>query len=178
MVIVGIDPGLNATGYGSIRTEGRRVHFIAAGDIRPPRSRPLAERLQHLHLALAELLSAQRPDVVVLEMVYTHQSYVNTAALMAHARGIACLVTQQHRVPLMEYSPARVKKALTGRGAASKDQVAQMVTQWLGIRDPAWSYDATDALALAIAHTHMMGQPQMRSDRAQRTTSLARHLLA
>jgi crossover junction endodeoxyribonuclease RuvC len=171
MVILGIDPGLNATGYGAIAVEGRLASLITAGDIRPPRGRPLPERLHYLHAALAQILNSQHPDAVVLEMVYTHQSYVNTAALMAHARGVACLATQQQAIPLVEYPPARVKKALTGRGAASKDQVAQMVTQWLGVCDPAWSHDATDALALAIAHAHMVGQPQMTTVRTPRTAS-------
>lgn len=162
MVILGIDPGLNATGYGAVTADGRRLRLVTAGDIRPPSGRPLPERLQHLHRALSELLDRQRPDAVVLEMVFTHERYLNTAARMAHARGVACLAAQQHRVSLIEYPPARVKKALTGRGSATKAQVARMVAQWLGTTDSSWSFDATDALALAIAHAHMAAQPQRR----------------
>ena len=159
-VILGIDPGLNITGYGAISLAGRDVQIIAAGDIRPPRSKSLPERLEFLHRALTDLIAREHPQTVVLEMVFTHERYLNTAAKMGHARGIACLVAQQHHVPLVEYPPARIKQALTGRGAASKEQVARMVAQWAGCRDAAWSLDATDALALAIAHAQMQGQHQ------------------
>ncbi len=154
-IILGIDPGLNSTGYGAIAADGRELHFMSAGDIRPPKGKPLAERLDFLHQALTQLIARQHPTTLVLEMIFTHQRYANTAARMGHARGIVCLVAQQHQVPLIEYPPARIKKALTGRGAASKDQVARMVIRWIGCHDPRWSFDATDALALAIAHAQM-----------------------
>jgi len=158
MIILGIDPGLNVTGYGAITAQGRQIQLITAGDIRPPRRQPLAERLRYLHEALDALLARQRPDAAVLEMVFTHQDYVSTAALMAHARGVACLAVQQHGVALIEYPTARVKQALTGHGGATKQQVARMVAQWVGGSEASWSFDATDALALAIAHAHMRGQ--------------------
>ena len=158
MVILGIDPGLNATGYGAIAAEGRRFSLIMAGDIRPPKQQSLSQRLAFLHQALTELLARAHPETVVLELVFTRERYANTAALMGHARGVACLAAQQYGVPVIEYPPARIKQAVTGKGAASKDQVARMVTQWMGVRDPEWSYDATDALALAIAHAHMQTQ--------------------
>jgi len=100
------------------------------------------------------LMQRHRPRAVVLEKIFTHHAHVTTAALMAHARGVACLVTQQHGLPLAEYLPTHVKKSLTGSGAASKDQVARMVGQWLNHLEPSWSRDATDALALAIVHAH------------------------
>ena len=152
---MGIDPGLHRTGYGVIDAQGRQYALVAAGDVRPPLREALAHRLDVLHRALAELLTQYHPEVVVLEMLYTHQQHVTTAALMAHARGMACLAAEQHGLPLVEYSPNRVKKAITGHGTAGKEQVARMVAQWLGQRDASWSFDATDALALAIAHAQM-----------------------
>ena len=163
MVILGIDPGLNVTGYGAIEASGRQVQFLAAGDIRPPPRQPLPQRLAFLYKALSKLVGQQHPQTIVLEMVFTHSRYVSTAAKMAHARGVACLVAEQHGVVLVEHPPARIKKALTGRGAASKDQVARMVAQWIGMYDPTWSFDASDALALAIAHAHMQGQYHLQS---------------
>jgi len=118
----------------------------------------LAQRLGVLHAALTTLLAQHQPEAVVLEMLYTHQQHVTTAAIMAHARGIACLATEQRGIPLIEYSPNRVKQSITGHGTASKEQVARMVAQWLGQRDASWSFDATDALALAIAHAQMAPQ--------------------
>ena len=155
MIVLGVDPGLNATGYGLMQVEADQLSLITAGDIRPPKREPLAVRLQCIHDELSRLIAQHHPATMVLEMVFTHQSYVTTAALMAHARGVACLAAQQHGLTLAEYPPARVKKALTGNGNASKAQVARMVGQWLGRDDPSLSSDATDALALAIAHVHM-----------------------
>jgi crossover junction endodeoxyribonuclease RuvC len=152
---MGIDPGLNRTGYGVIEADGRRYAVVAAGDIRPPAAGTLAHRLDALHRALTGLLTQHRPEVVVLEMLYTHQQHITTAAILAHARGMACLAAEQHGIPLIEYPPNRVKQSITGHGTATKEQVARMVAQWLGQRDASWSFDATDALALAIAHAQM-----------------------
>lgn len=161
MTILGIDPGLGATGFGVIDAEDPRgLRLIRAGDLRPPRQEPLGERLRVLHSGISQLISRHHPAVVVLEQLFIHHAHVTTAALMAHARGVACLAVQEHGLPLAEYPPTDVKKALTGNGQASKEQVARMVGQWLGASDASWSADATDALALAIAHAH--------ADRARR----------
>ena len=159
MVILGIDPGLAATGYGIIEAQADRMRLIAAGDIRPPQAAPLAERLSVLHAAMAELITGHRPDVAVLEKIFTHHAHVTTAALMAHARGVVCLAVQQQGMTLAEYLPTHIKKSLTGRGRASKEQVARMVSQWVHV-DAAWSSDATDALALAIVHALALAQHQ------------------
>src|SRR3990167_6256459 len=116
MTIVGVDPGLRATGYGVIDHDRNQLQFVTAGDIRPPTKHLLASRLKFLHDALSQIISRYHPTTMVLEMVFTHQSYVATAA---------------------------------------KSQVARMLGQWLGRDDTALSSDATDALALAIAHVHM-----------------------
>ncbi len=154
MIILGIDPGLNATGYGIIETGPERLRAVIAGDIRPPAKQPLTERLAVIHRELSALISRHRPAVAVLEKIFTHHSYVTTATLMGHARGVACLAAQEHGLLLAEYPPTQVKKSLTGSGAASKDQVSRMVGQWLASHDPSWSADATDALALAIVYAH------------------------
>ena len=153
MIILGVDPGLGATGYGLI-TSSESLHVITAGDIRPERTLALAERLAIIHDGLSDLIRRHHPDTVVLEKLFTHQRHVTTAALMAHARGVSCLVAQEHGLPLAEYPSTQVKKSVTGNGMASKEQVARMVSQWLKHSDPSWSFDATDALALAIVHAH------------------------
>jgi len=158
MVILGVDPGLHATGYGIIETLPLHLRLIAAGDIRPPKTSPLPERLRIIHDTLSQLISRYRADTLVLEKLFTHHQHVTTAALMAHARGVACLTAQEHGVPLAEYPPTHVKKSLTGSGHASKEQVARMVGHWLRGADPSWSSDATDALALALVHAHTARQ--------------------
>ena len=161
MIILGVDPGLNATGYGIIEMDGKHPRVLSAGAICPPRRQALARRLEFLHHELTTLIARYRPVIMVLEMLFTHHTYVNTAALMAHARGVACLAAQEHGLALAEYPPARIKKALTGNGNASKAQVARMVGQWLKADDPSLSADATDALALALAHTQMEARPRL-----------------
>jgi crossover junction endodeoxyribonuclease RuvC len=158
MVILGVDPGLNATGYGVIEALERSLRVITAGDIRPPKTRLLAERLECLHAELSRLIRSYHPETVVIEKLFTHHAHVTTAALMAHARGMACLAAQEHGLPLAEYPPTQVKKSLTGNGHASKEQIARMVGQWVGHADDSWSTDATDALALAIVHAHVGSQ--------------------
>ena len=155
MIILGLDPGLNATGYGVILARDSEARFIAAGTLRPPARHPLSRRLLFLYDGLANVIDSHHPTTVVLEAVFIHHDYLTTAALMAHARGVACLLSAQHKIELVEYLPTRIKKALSGYGRASKEQVARVVGQWLGVRDPSWSSDATDALALAIAHAHI-----------------------
>ena len=158
MVILGIDPGLTATGYGILEANGRALRVIAAGDIRPPRQQPLSERLGCIRAALSELISRHHPETVALEKLFTHHGHVTTAALMGHARGAACLAAHDHGLPLAEYPPTQVKKSVTGNGHASKEQVARMVGRWLHHADASWSPDATDALALAIVHAHAQQQ--------------------
>lgn len=160
MIILGIDPGLSATGYGLIRAEPGGCALEAAGAVRPSARLPLAERLRRLHEGLGRVIDAHRPALTVLEALFVHHAHLTTAALMGHARGVACLVSAQFGVPVVEYLPTRVKKAVTGRGHASKDQVARAVGIWLGGGlDPAWPSDTTDALALAIAHAHISQAP-------------------
>ncbi|MBI4598469.1 MAG: crossover junction endodeoxyribonuclease RuvC [Candidatus Omnitrophica bacterium] len=158
MVILGIDPGLNATGFGIIETIADRLHVKAAGEIRPPRGKPLAERLSAIHGRLLALMATHRPDTAVIEKIFTHHGHVTTAAMMGHARGVACLAAQTQGIPLVEYPSTQVKRAVTGNGHASKEQVGRMVGQWIDRADPSWSADATDALALAIAHAHAVTQ--------------------
>ena len=160
MIILGIDPGLNSTGYGIIRAESGRCSLEAAGAIRPSARQPLPQRLHQLHAGLSRIIDTHRPELAVIEALFVHHQYLTTAALMAHARGVACLVSAQFSVPLVEYLPTRIKKALTGHGSASKEQVAKAVDLWIGGGiDSRWPSDTTDALALAIAHAHISRVP-------------------
>ena len=177
--ILGVDPGLHATGFGVVETQGAQVKILVAGDIRPPARDPLARRLEAIHKELDVLLQRWKPRALVLEKVFTHYKHVTTAAMMAHARGVACLVAEQRGVELIEYPATRIKKCITGRGHASKLQVAGMIERWARRTDPrspagrsgrengvpsnleeSWSFDATDALALAITHAQMEGKHQ------------------
>ena len=157
-MILGVDPGLTATGYGVLEADGSSLRIMTAGELRPRRTEPLPERLGFIRVGLVKLIKRYRPEIVVLEKIFTHHAHVTTAAMMGHARGAACVAAQECGLMLAEYPSTQVKKSLTGNGHASKDQVARMVSHWLNHHDPGWSSDATDALGLAIVHVHHMSQ--------------------
>jgi len=155
MVILGIDPALTVTGYGVIQT-GAKVSLVEAGVIATSAKEKLAGRLNKIYRAISKLIIDTNPDVVVLEKLYAHYRHPTTAYLLGQARGVIVLACATQNVALVEYAATRVKKAIVGKGLASKHQVQRMVAATLQIsRVPKYT-DVTDALALAIAHNHIM----------------------
>ena len=167
-MIVGVDPGLHATGYGVIRVDADRLVLLDDGVARPVPRAPLGQRVLHLFDELTRVVRSAHPEAMVLESLYIHYEHITTAAMMAHARSVACLVSAQHGVPLIEFLPTRVKKAVTGYGYASKEQVARAVSRWLDIDVDGWPADQTDALALAIAYAHAGDVPSSLRGRTAR----------
>ena len=152
MRILGIDPSLNSTGYGVIEYAGGRMRLVEGGVIAPGRRRNLEERLADLQRSLGDVIAAFHPHVMVVEEVFSRTAYPRTAIMMAHARGALICAAALAQTPIVHYSATAVKLALVGRGGASKQQVASMVVQALGLRRSPRPADVTDALALAIAH--------------------------
>lgn len=152
MRILGLDPSLNITGYGVVHWDGARLRLIEGGVIQPSRAATLSQRLCELQRGLEDVLSALRPDVVVVEEIFSRTAYPRTAILMAHARGALVCAAAVRDVPVFDYSATAVKRALVGNGLASKEQVAAMVVEVLRLRRRPSPADVTDALALAIAH--------------------------
>ena len=155
MRILGIDPGLSITGYGLIETNRRKFRLIEAGLIRTSPKQKIQERLFKIHRNLIEIIDEYRPSVLVLEKLYSHYRHPTTALLMGHARGIICLASSQKGVPLVSYPATRIKKAVVGRGHASKEQIGGMVKSLLGLKSMPQSSDITDALAVAISHAYI-----------------------
>jgi crossover junction endodeoxyribonuclease RuvC len=150
---MGIDPGLNCTGYGVIdRLPDGRCLLVEGGAVRTPASAPLAQRLQALHEGIAEALAELTPELVVVESLYSKYRHPGTAILMGHARGVIYLAIQNRSLPVEAYPASQVKRALTGTGRAGKDQVAAMVCRLLGLAEAPQPNDVTDALALALCH--------------------------
>jgi crossover junction endodeoxyribonuclease RuvC len=149
-VILGIDPGLQRTGWGVILCEGARVSWIAHGVVAPPAAAPLAERLGFLARGIAEVLETYRPVEAAVEEVFMAKN-AQSALLLGHARGATLAVLSQNDVQVSEYATRRIKKALVGTGSAEKDQVAFMVRRLLP-QSGSVSADAADALAAAICH--------------------------
>lgn len=152
MRILGVDPGLGITGYGLIETSKDNFRLIEAGAIRVPHNLPIQDRLNKIYKNLIELISEHRPEVMALEEIYSHYKHPTTSILMGHVRGIACLASAQAKIPLFNYPSTRIKKAIIGRGNASKLQIQKMVQFLLKLKEIPRSTDTSDALALAIAH--------------------------
>lgn len=157
MRFLGIDPGLNTTGYGIIEVDSGRLRFIHAGCIATSSKKSLEARLLKIHSEVTQIIKRAALDAVVLEKLYAHYKHPVTACLLGHARGIICLACAQNNVPLFEYAATRVKKSISGMGHASKLQIQHMVLHELALASAdAIPLDATDALSLAIAHSHIM----------------------
>jgi crossover junction endodeoxyribonuclease RuvC len=147
---VGLDPGLERTGYGALSAAGGRPRVREAG-VLVTRSRDgLAGRLLDLHRDIETLLRDLRPDVVVLEDLFVHHAFPRTALVLGHARGVIMLAAAAAGVRVIELPPGAVKRAVAGSGRASKTQMQRAVRTLLGVRGLANTH-AADALALAYA---------------------------
>jgi crossover junction endodeoxyribonuclease RuvC len=148
VIVLGVDPGTAALGYGILERNGalRAVDF---GCLTTAPDRTLPERLLAIHDGLAELIELHRPDVLVVERVFFSRN-VQTALAVGHARGVVLLAAAQAGLPVREATPSEVKAAVAGHGAAGKGEVARMVQRILTMAEPPTPDDAADALAVAI----------------------------
>jgi crossover junction endodeoxyribonuclease RuvC len=153
MVILGIDPGTAATGYGVVARRGGRLVALDGGVIATSASRPLEARLATLHAELAELLAEHRPEAMAVESVYFGRN-VRTALAVGHARGVALLAAGQRGLAVFAYTPQQVKGAVCGSGRAEKGQVQRMVQSLLSLPSPPEPDHAADALAVAVCHAN------------------------
>ena len=166
MIIFGIDPGSDRTGYGCVETDGSRHRLVTCGAIRTSASSTFPEKLLVIHSRLTTLLSECRPDTVAIENVF-HAVNARSALKLGHARGVAMLAAVEAGVPIFEYTPAEVKRVVVGYGRAEKPQVQQMIKLMLGLAEPPSPHDAADALAVAVCHIH--SQPPARVRQALAT---------
>jgi crossover junction endodeoxyribonuclease RuvC len=149
VIVLGVDPGSQRTGYGLVETDGRRHRLLESGALVPGARLALAERLRHIHLGLTQLIARGRPDALAIEGVF-HSANARTAIVLGHVRGVVLLAGAQAGLPIHEFPPATVKQQVTGSGRAEKTQVAYMVTRLLGLPAAASAGDPTDALAVAL----------------------------
>lgn len=150
--VLGLDPGINITGYGVVEMRGGAVELVEGGVLRTDPKDPLELRLRTLHEALGGVLEEFRPSCVAVEALFTHYQRPRTAIVMGHARGALLLAAAQHDLAVTGYPPSRVKKAITGSGRASKEQVQGAVAASLGIDEAPKPADVSDALAVALCH--------------------------
>jgi len=151
MIILGIDPALAVTGYGAIEAGKNKIRLLEAGIISTSGNQDISLRLKRIFKAVDKLITDVRPDILVLEKLYAHYRHPTTAYLLGQARGVICLACALNNIMLLEYAATRVKKAVVGKGLASKYQVQRMVASMLNIKELPKYTDVTDALALAIA---------------------------
>ena len=169
MRVLGVDPGLDTTGYALVDADGARRRVVEAGVVRSIARDTLARRLAALHSGVAEILTEHHPDVLVLEELYAHYAHPTTAILMGHARGVICLAAAAADVPVIGYLPTRIKKAIVGRGHATKAQMQRMIQTLLQLRALPEPSDVADALALALAHVHIVTMERLYNSHAYGT---------
>lgn len=153
--ILGIDPGLNVTGYGVLEADSGGVRLVEGGVIRSGNASALETRLRELFDGVAEVLAAHRPAAMALEELYSHYERPRTAILMGHARGVICLAAAQANTPVVHYAATQVKRLLTGNGRAPKEQMQRAICRELGLLQPPDPPDVADALAIALCHHHL-----------------------
>ena len=159
--IIGIDPGLRRTGWGVVETVGNSLRFVASGTVTSDAKLDLASRLRQIHDGLSAVVHHHRPDEAAVEQTFVNKDAVATLKL-GQARGVALLVPALAGLPVAEYAPNAVKKAVIGVGHGEKAQIHMMVKVLM----PRASFegdDAADALAIAICHTHHRQSAQARA---------------
>ncbi|MGD9636642.1 MAG: crossover junction endodeoxyribonuclease RuvC [Pirellulales bacterium] len=155
MRVLGIDPGLNTTGYGVLDFIGRQPQLIEAGVVRGKQNASLAERVAEIHSGVAEVIKSLQPEVLAIEELYSHYDRPTTAILMGHARGVILLAAAQANIPMHSYPSTQIKKTLTGNGHAAKWQMQAAIRQELGLAADPEPPDVADALAIALCHCYL-----------------------
>lgn len=154
-IILGVDPGTLVSGYGLITIKNGTFVPIDFGCIRPPTKYKLSDRYLVIYNSLEELIAKYRPNALAVETQYV-QKNIQSAIKLGMARGVMIVAAKKQNVPIFEYAPTQAKKAVVGKGSASKHQVQSMVQFLLRLASPPQPHDAADALALAICHGHAL----------------------
>jgi len=150
--ILGIDPGLNTTGYGVLEIVDKKPRLVEAGIVRGKTRGSLTARLREIYEGVADVVKSLEPDVMALEKLYSHYDRPTTAIMMGHARGVICLTAAQAGIEVADYAATQVKKTLTGNGRAPKSQMQQAIQLELGLSKLPEPADVADALAIAFCH--------------------------
>ena len=161
--ILGIDPGLQATGYGVIEKSDGGIVVREAGIVRSNDGgarADLAQRVRSLYDGVLEVIDQFHPQAVAVEQLYAHYQHPRTAILMGHARGVIFLAAAQRDLPVVSYNATRIKKNITGSGRASKEQVQRTIQRELGLAKLPEPPDVADALAVALCHYYQTKVPK------------------
>lgn len=151
---IGIDPGLERTGYAVVAHTAQRAQLVDAGVIRLDPRRSLHQRLADLAADLESLIRAHEPALLACEQLYSHYRHPRTAILMAHARGVVLAMAARENLRVLSVPATHVKKWLTGNGRAAKAQVQKAVMNTLGLTELPGPYDVSDAIGVALSVGH------------------------
>lgn len=152
MLVLGVDPGSNATGYGLVEKKNQNLVCIHSGLIRPPAGIPFHQKIHHIFKEMEEIVRCSGPEEMAVEDIF-YAKNVKSSLKLGHARGAVLLAAAQRGVDIYEYTPLEIKKSVVGYGRATKEQVRAMVQVILKLKmEPA--LDASDALAAAICHAN------------------------
>lgn len=165
--ILGVDPGLNTTGYAVIEAAEGAPKLLEAGVIRGANGRDTADmvdRLKTLYDGVIEVIHQFKPTALAVEQLYAHYDHPRTAILMAHARGAILLAAGQQGLTVTSYAATQIKKTITGTGRAGKEQMQLAIVREFGLAQMPEPHDVADALAIALCHHHLqrVGSPQSR----------------
>lgn len=164
MFVLGIDPGLTRMGYGVVERSPSGIRAVAVGVIRTNKDKRVSDRLLEIYTDLASIIKEHNIDSAAIEQVFSNHNRA-TATGTGRASGVAMLALAQAGIPVVEYTPSAVKMALTGFGAADKQQVQRVVQMRLGLESVPKPADAADALAIAVCHVQAAGL-QLKLDKA------------
>ena len=151
MIILGIDPGTLATGYGVLDSKDDEITLIDYGALTPPARSSIGERLSYLYSHLLEIISRHQPDAVAIEQPFIAKN-AKAALAIGKAQAVAILAAAIREIPAYEYTPAQIKQRVANYGASSKEQIQEMVRLQLGLSQTPQPNDAADALAVALCH--------------------------
>ncbi|MCH2127148.1 MAG: crossover junction endodeoxyribonuclease RuvC [Pirellulaceae bacterium] len=164
-LILGIDPGLNITGYGVVEVSGPSPKLIEAGVIRGGRG-SLEKRIAEIHRGVSEVIDQLNPTAIAIEELYSHYKRPRTAILMGHARGVICLSAANAGIPIHHYGATQIKNMLTGSGRAPKTQVQLAICREFGLAQAPEPPDVADALAIALCHYLLRRNPVAASSKS------------
>ncbi len=148
--VIGIDPGLAATGIGIVSGKGIKITGYSYGSINSDANSPLPRRLHHLYSNLLDILSSEKPDIMIVEDVFSIEKFPRSSIILGKVSGIFLLAASIHNIPVKEIPVREAKQILTGNGNASKEQLEKSVRSRLSIDIPISPNHASDALGLAI----------------------------
>ena len=153
--VLGIDPGLNITGYAVIERAGGKLKLVEAGVVRGKSRGNLSARLKEVFEGVSDVIASLKPNALAIEELYSHYERPKTAILMGHARGVICLAAEQAGLSIRSYAATQIKLLLTGNGRAPKSQMQRAICHEFGLAAPPEPPDVADAMAIALCHHYL-----------------------